>query len=66
MKTRNQIHIELKDCGFRNSYIVFQAEDGIRGHCVTGVQTCALPIYTRHHLKVTSNASCMRSVLCIT
>src|SRR5947207_622961 len=21
-----------------------QAEDGIRGHCVTGVQTCALPI----------------------
>src|SRR5260221_10919599 len=24
----------------------FQAEDGIRYHCVTGVQTCALPIYT--------------------
>ena len=24
----------------------FQAEDGIRDHCVTGVQTCALPIYT--------------------
>ena len=23
----------------------FQAEDGIRCHCVTGVQTCALPIY---------------------
>src|SRR5438034_9903129 len=23
----------------------FQAEDGIRYHCVTGVQTCALPIY---------------------
>ena len=23
----------------------FQAEDGIRAHCVTGVQTCALPIY---------------------
>src|SRR5438132_13863438 len=22
----------------------FQAADGIRGHCVTGVQTCALPI----------------------
>src|SRR5438034_9613144 len=22
----------------------FQAEDGIRYHCVTGVQTCALPI----------------------
>src|SRR5260221_12942902 len=27
-------------------YLVFffQAEDGIRDHCVTGVQTCALPI----------------------
>src|SRR5260221_5309744 len=23
---------------------LFQAEDGIRDHCVTGVQTCALPI----------------------
>src|SRR5260221_459216 len=26
---------------------VFQAEDGIRDHCVTGVQTCALPIYPK-------------------
>src|SRR5260221_362422 len=25
-------------------YFFFQAEDGIRDHCVTGVQTCALPI----------------------
>src|SRR5260221_10491167 len=24
--------------------LFFQAEDGIRHHCVTGVQTCALPI----------------------
>src|SRR5260221_3350840 len=30
----------------RARYVVFffQAEDGIRDHCVTGVQTCALPI----------------------
>src|SRR5438132_9926480 len=28
-------------CGF----FFFQAEDGIRDHCVTGVQTCALPIF---------------------
>src|SRR5438132_10735783 len=28
----------------RSFTIFFQAEDGIRGHCVTGVQTCALPI----------------------
>src|SRR5215211_8029552 len=25
----------------------FKAEDGIRDHCVTGVQTCALPISCR-------------------
>src|SRR5438034_6184562 len=25
-------------------FFFFQAEDGIRDHCVTGVKTCALPI----------------------
>src|SRR5438034_7130736 len=25
-------------------FFFFQAEDGIRDHCVTGVQTCGLPI----------------------
>src|SRR5207237_6767221 len=36
-------HIELDD----RNYLVFffQAEDGIRDSSVTGVQTCALPIY---------------------
>src|SRR5260221_9968441 len=28
-------------------FFFFQAEDGIRYHCVTGVQTCALPICVR-------------------
>src|SRR5438034_5497735 len=28
-------------------FFFFQAEDGIRDHCVTGVQTCALPIWQR-------------------
>src|SRR5215211_7405323 len=28
-------------------FFFFQAEDGIRDHCVTGVQTCALPICER-------------------
>src|SRR5699024_11765863 len=28
-------------------YFFFQAEDGIRDRNVTGVQTCALPIYVR-------------------
>src|SRR5947207_4823109 len=27
-------------------FFFFQAEDGIRDHCVTGVQTCALPIFS--------------------
>ena len=31
-------HVAVTDLG--------QAEDGIRDHCVTGVQTCALPICT--------------------
>src|SRR5260221_1633453 len=30
-------------CAF---FFFFQAEDGMRYHCVTGVQTCALPIST--------------------
>ena len=30
----------------------FQAEDGIRDIGVTGVQTCALPIYTQEIIKV--------------
>src|SRR5229473_7459404 len=29
-------------------FFFFQAEDGIRDKLVTGVQTCALPIYRRH------------------
>src|SRR3712207_7951809 len=31
-------------------YFFFQAEDGIRDIGVTGVQTCALPIYALGHL----------------
>src|SRR5256885_11958647 len=32
-----------------SSDFFFQAEDGIRDYKVTGVQTCALPIYARRH-----------------
>src|SRR5690606_39489917 len=35
-------------------FFFFQAEDGIRDFHVTGVQTCALPIY--HHLVVGRSA----------
>src|SRR5207244_10540077 len=31
------------------SVFFFQAEDGIRDDLVTGVQTCALPIWSRGH-----------------
>src|SRR5689334_25062644 len=33
--------------GFMPPFFFFQAEDGIRDGTVTGVQTCALPIYQR-------------------
>src|SRR5207245_1315650 len=32
-------------------FFFFQAEDGIRDATVTGVQTCALPIWKRHELE---------------
>src|SRR5438132_7150296 len=35
-------------CCLQFFFFFFQAEDGIRDHCVTGVQTCALPIYSAH------------------
>src|SRR2546430_6420737 len=34
-----------EDYGANNSFFFFQAEDGIRDLTVTGVQTCALPIW---------------------
>src|SRR2546421_1028388 len=36
--------------GSRPCFFFFQAEDGIRDLIVTGVQTCALPIYDRARL----------------
>src|SRR5438067_3091873 len=33
------------DAPSRGNFVIFQAEDGIRGRNVTGVQTCALPIF---------------------
>src|SRR5260370_19591460 len=35
----------------RSLVFFFQAEDGIRDSSVTGVQTCALPIYLRRPLR---------------
>src|SRR5260221_7943503 len=39
--------LEIQGCSLQSLpglFFFFQAEDGIRDHCVTGVQTCALPI----------------------
>ena len=42
----------------------FQAEDGIRGRLVTGVQTCALPIYIESaFLSVTADDPVGKAVL---
>src|SRR2546429_1951064 len=35
--------------GLYSCFFFFQAEDGIRDVAVTGVQTCALPIYLHDH-----------------
>ena len=35
-------------------FFFFQAEDGIRDHCVTGVQTCALPILLQINILIVS------------
>src|SRR5205807_3885273 len=35
-------------------FFFFQAEDGIRDYKVTGVQTCALPIYPAHAVQLST------------
>src|SRR5260221_7089940 len=44
-----------------------QAEDGIRDHCVTGVQTCALPIFyggrsSEHEVSIASAAAVVQNL----
>src|SRR5271170_8280779 len=43
----NKLDGDLNDSSSDDSIFFFQAEDGIRGPLVTGVQTCALPISMR-------------------
>src|SRR2546429_3633683 len=40
-----------------DNFFFFQAEDGIRDVAVTGVQTCALPIFTSAGATLTVNAA---------
>src|SRR5258708_17678412 len=43
-------------CSWSASIFFFQAEDGIRDDLVTGVQTCALPIFARDHQRADASA----------
>src|SRR5256884_708378 len=45
LRLRPQCLIASRDRGNMLSFFYFQAEDGIRDVAVTGVQTCALPIF---------------------
>src|SRR5256885_10738670 len=42
---KQQFIIMTRDSDMRYFFFFFQAEDGIRVYKVTGVQTCALPIF---------------------
>ena len=44
-KTKSEKKDMRKEEGWKMLVFFFQAEDGIRDTSVTGVQTCALPIY---------------------
>src|SRR6478735_4260322 len=44
-------------------FFFFQAEDGIRDYKVTGVQTCALPIFAAYLLAETVHASGVLAVV---
>src|SRR5436190_24223349 len=44
--------IECLLCFYCLLSFFFQAEDGIRDHCVTGVQTCALPILLAQQVRI--------------
>src|SRR5206468_6813686 len=46
-------------------FFFFQAEDGIRDLIVTGVQTCALPIYTEVRRRSRSRTSVSRPALAV-
>src|SRR5207248_8566244 len=42
-------------------FFFFQAEDGIRDRTVTGVQTCALPIYINSFVEVNGDSHAQQS-----
>src|SRR5256885_3905793 len=46
---REQLGIERDNLLDYGNFFFFQAEDGIRDYKVTGVQTCALPIFLAQH-----------------
>src|SRR5256885_2780914 len=45
-------HKRFDDEFVRQFFFFFQAEDGIRDYKVTGVQTCALPIFNKQAMRL--------------
>ena len=50
--------------GVGGGFFFFQAEDGIRVHCVTGIQTCALPVYYLGGLTLCHGPQCIQGKHC--
>src|SRR5205807_5303814 len=51
----------VRESGVLHLFFFFQAEDGIRDYKVTGVQTCALPIYPVRRERVRAALGRVRS-----
>src|SRR5688500_20250380 len=45
------------------TFFFFQAEDGIRAYKVTGVQTCALPIFGFEHERPAARAAALQALI---
>src|ERR1039457_3613731 len=50
-KFATEAAIELRGYSLTDAFFFVQAEDGIRDYKVTGVQTCALPIYRYKYIR---------------
>ena len=61
MRKRMERLLRVKRKKRKKKYFFFQAEDGIRDISVTGVQTCALPIFNKikQNSKYAANADYM-------
>src|SRR5436190_18258174 len=64
MRTRPVSNTTSNIPAVSSGFFFFQAEDGIRDHCVTGVQTCALPIcFAGRYLETGSDSTALAGSL---